>query len=150
MQPADVLNHVVNQPEVLRYVAPGYRSLDLSGFFQAPNNIFMGDLDGAILFGALGDDIYDMHYLLTDAVRGRDAIQFVRGCLHLMFTQYGARAITGATPRDNMAARCMNRALGARPVGETTDIHGRLCIKYVLERATWAKSLAASLAASVH
>jgi hypothetical protein len=145
-----VLNHVANQPEVLRYVAPGCAAIDLTNFFAEPGNVMMGDLDGVLLFGEVMPGVYEMHYLFTEALRGQEALRFVKHCLRIMFTEYGAQCIGGITPRENRAARAMNRALGARPVGEQLDPHGRTCIKYILEREQWAISSAASSAASAH
>ena len=147
-----LLNYVANQPEVLRHVAPGYANIDLTAFCTKPGNYIMGDEGGCVIFApsTANSTVYEMHYLLTNDIRGRDALYFTRFCLELMFTKQGATAITGLTPRDNRAARAMNRALGARPVGEQTDIFGRLCIKYVLEREQWVQFSAASSAVSVH
>ena len=144
MEPRDILNYVVNQPEVLRNVAPGFDSVDISAFLEKPRNVMLGDEHGVLIFGYIGEDVYEMHYLFTSAVRGRDALHFTRAALKYMFTCASAIAIVGQTPRDNRAARVMNRALGARPIGESVDTSGRPCINYMLERKTWAVSSAES------
>lgn len=151
MSHADLLNEIANEPEVLEGIAPLYREVDLSRFLEEPRNLcciciseFSGAPRGALLFGWLGDDRYELHYLYTALLRGKDALIFTRACLRTMFLDYDALAITGATPRENRAARAMNRALGARPTGELVDSQGRACIRYLLERKTWATSLAES------
>lgn len=138
----ELLNHVVNQPEVLAEIAPGYERVDLSRFFDHPRNMMCGDERGVLLFAYRGQDVYELHYCFTAQLRGRAALQAVRAALKTVFTRHNAVAICGATPRDNRAARMMNRALGARPIGVSVDIHGRTCINYVLERVRWAKSSA--------
>lgn len=144
MEQRDLLNYVANQPEVISALAPDYLSVDLSPFFRQPRNIMIGTEKGVVLFGWLGDDVYEMHYLLTHELRGCSALLFVKSSLRTMFTSRFASAICGITPRENRAARAMNRALGARPIGVSTDSIGRACINYVLERATWAKLSAES------
>lgn len=134
----------MNDPSVLGAVAPGYADVSLAHFFDDPRNVAFGDADGFVLFAALGAGRYDMHYLFTARRRGKAALQQVREGVKLLFTEHSATAICGETPRENRAARTASRAIGGRPVGVSTDTHGRPCIKYMLDRATWATLLAAS------
>lgn len=136
----ELLNHVANRAEVLSGIGgvPGQEAVDLAGFLKDPRNILLGDERGVLLFVYAAEGVYDMHYLFTDALRGRDALLATRVALHTLFTHYGATAICGSTPRENRAARAMNRALGAVPFGESTDLLGHPCIDYVLEREKWA------------
>lgn len=137
-----MLNYVANHPDVLRYVAPGYRALDLSTFFDVKENVMFGDTRGLILFLYQPDHTYKMHWLLTEAIRGRQALLMARNAIATMFTNYDCCAITGSTPRENRAARMMNRALGGLPTGVSKDSQGRHCIDYRLERVQWATSSA--------
>lgn len=139
----ELLNDIANRPEVLDGCAPGYAGLNLAEFFNEPNNIMLGDERGVLLF-AYSDrtDSYEMHYLFTHELRGQAALKACRAAIKTVFTRTGAAAIFGATPRENRAARAMNRALGARPIGVSQDSQGRACINYILERATWAISSA--------
>lgn len=140
-----LLNYVVNQPEVLKHVAPGRGRLDCAPLDDPDAHLF-GDAAGLVLFRpadvALG--LYEMHYLFTEAKRGKAALDLIRESITTMFTCRGATAICGAVPRDHMASRVMSRALGARPYGPHTDNAGRSCILYVLERKSWAISSAVS------
>lgn len=133
----ELLNRVANQPEVLAGVAPGYLRLDLEGFLEQPRNVMFGDERGLVLLGFKNAGVYDMHYLFTSSLRGRYALNAIKEAIGALFTYHSAHAITGSTPRDNRAARAMNRALGGRPIGVSVDSQGRHCIDYVLERATW-------------
>lgn len=135
----DLLNRIVNQPEVLAAMAPGYLAVNLAGFFDRPGNLMLGDERGVVLFSFLGDGTYKMDYALTSSLRGRNALRAIRTAIAALFTQREAHAITGSTPRENRAARVMNRALGGRPYGVSVDSQGRDCIDYVLERATWVR-----------
>lgn len=145
-----LLNFVVNQPEVLARVAPGYQDVDMSGFFKNPKSLMFGDEHGLVIFGYIGDGLYEGHYLLTNTADRRKAFSLMRKAIRAVFTEHHATAINGATPRDNLTARMVNRALGFHPVGETTDTMGRPCIRYRLERKLWEALSAASLAASAH
>lgn len=140
-----LLNYVANHPDVLPNVAPGYAAIDLAGFFAEPRNVMFGDENGLILFVLLPDgETFEMHWLLTRAIRGKAALGMARNAVMTMFTSYDCCAIVGATPRENLAARRMNRALGGLPVGVSQDSQGRPCINYKLERRRWAKSSAVS------
>lgn len=138
-----LLNYVVNQPEVLRGVAPGMLSVDMSGFFNSPDALIFGDEHGVVIFSYVGDGIYEGHYLLTDTLSRKRAMARFRGAIRALFTDHNASVINGVTPRDNKAARFVNRALGFHPVGTATDTMGRPCIKYRLERETWVRQSAA-------
>lgn len=147
----DDLNALVNHPDIAPHVAPGYCELDLRAFYERPDSLIVGDVFGVIIMAPLAEDgLYGWHWLLTPMIRGAGALRLGREALKAAFTTPGVRAICGATPREFRAARLMNRALGARPIGESIDAYGRPCINYLLERETWAKSLAGLLAASVH
>lgn len=132
-----LLQRVTNQPEVLAGVAPGYLRLDMGAFFDRPGNFLFGDDRGLVLFGDLGNGVFDVHYLFTSSLRGRAALLTIKEAFSALFTYHNARAITGAIPRENRASRAMTRALGCSPTGISVDSQGRDCINYVLERATW-------------
>lgn len=134
-----LLNLVANQPEVLMATAPGYLRVDLTPFFDNPENLMVGTSAGVVLFALKDPGIYEMHYLFTSRLRGPDALRAIKDAIRQLFTYREACAIVGSTPRENRAARAMNRALGGRPVGESVDSLGRNCIIYILERATWVR-----------
>jgi hypothetical protein len=137
-----VLEHVMNCPEVLPNIAPGMESVTAGEFFDRQGNIMFGDEAGVCLFMRVADGLVEGHYLLTNELRGAARIARVRDCISQLFTNHDAWAIQGNTPRDMLHARCMNRALGFRPVGASVDADGRDCIKYILERSLWAQSSA--------
>jgi hypothetical protein len=132
------LNALANQSEVLCAIAPGQLAVNLAWVFGDPRNVVRGDVDGAVLFLAQGDGLYEVHYLFTNKLRGKAAVERLREAADFMFAQVGARAICGQTPCDNKAARFVNRVLGGQPFGTTVDNSGRLCVMYVLQKSTWA------------
>lgn len=150
---AERLNRLVNHPDVAQHLAPLYSNLDVSGFFKRPENICIFKGHGAMLFGAIPAEAtgragwYDVHYIFPRH-KGPENLEAARACVHEMFAKHGARVLCGNTPRDNRAARLINRALGSVPMGEGIDSQGRPCIFYVLERATWATLSGASSGAS--
>ena len=132
-----LLNRVANRPEVLSGIAPNYFKVDLSRFFDNPRNVLWGDERGLVLFGHLGADVFEMHYLMTNRLAGPEAFQAIKAAIRALFTYHNAIAICGGTPRENRPARAVNRALGGRPIGVSQDSQGRPCINYMLERARW-------------
>lgn len=138
---SSITSHLVaalNCPDILQALLPGFSRVDNISFFDDPHNVAFGDERGVIACFYVGAGVYEWHYLLTSAIRGKDALHFAREVIHAMFTRHDARAIRGSTPRDNRAARIMNRALGAVPVGKSVDSFGRDCIDYLLDRDKWA------------
>lgn len=140
------LNALANHPDIAPHVAPGYCDISLEAAWREPRNCLTGDARGVIIMAPLGRGVYQWHWMLGPEIRGADALRLGREALRKAFTFFGACAVCGATPRVNRAARLMNRALGARPIGTSVDAHGRDCINYILERETWAASLAESSA----
>lgn len=149
---AFLLNYCANHPDVKPWIAPPELAfVDLTGFLLEPENVMFGDTRGLILFlYQRKNHTYQMHWLLTDAIRGRDAFRMARNAIATMFTKYDCCAITGSTPRDNAPARAMNRALGAVPVGVSTDSLGRSCIDYSLERRTWSRHTSSASCTTAH
>lgn len=141
----DELNALANHPDIAPHVAPGYADISLETVYRDVNAIVTGDARGVIVMTPLGRGIYQWHWLLTPEVRGSAALRLARQVIEKAFTKFGAIGIYGATPRVNRAARLMNRAIGARPIGTSTDEHGRVCINYFLGRETWVRSSAALL-----
>jgi len=137
-----LLNIAANHPAVRPWLAPGNDPLELSRFFDEPNNLLLGDERGVVLFVWLGEGFYACHMILTPALRGRDALTALRKSFTSLFTLRDAVAITGLITRENRASRAIVRALGCRPIGTANDPGGRSCISYIMERATWATYLA--------
>lgn len=136
-----LLNSVANQPEVLPGIAPGRDGIDLAHFLDKPSTIMVGDEHGIILLRRDLCGQYEGHYLLTDTSDRRKMMRLARSAIAEAFTKHGASSIKGVTPRENLGARAMNRALGLLPCGNTTDTAGRDCIRYILERKSWQASL---------
>lgn len=145
MAPLILLEHLANHRDIITWVAPGQEHVDVSHHNVDGARIF-GTPAGGVLFSPVDieDGIFEMHYLFTEAVRGKAALDLIRNSVKAMFTAHSATVICGSVPREHRASRVMSRALGARPNGSHTDIHGRACIIYVLERKSWAVSSAES------
>jgi hypothetical protein len=148
------LNELANSPDIQPYVAPGLADIDMAGFFDKPGNIALFFKYGAVIFGELerteAGATYEMHYLLPCSMTGPEKLDACRSALKIIFTQHGARAIFGKTPRENRAARFMNCALGGRIFGGCVDDSGRKCLVYILERVEWHASQLPSLVDSSH
>lgn len=143
------LNRLANHPSILPEIAPGYEWCSLEKLYRHPGTVIVGDNLGVILMAdADNSGVIMWHWLLSPRARGVKALTLGRVALKQAFANPKNHAICGITPRSNRAARLMNRALGARPIGHATDTAGRECIAYILERESWARSLAGLSAAS--
>lgn len=145
------LNRLANHPSIMPEIAPGYEWCTLEKLYRHPNTVIVGDSLGVIILTCADNDgIIMWHWLLSPKRRGAKALALGRVALKEVFANPKNRAICGITPRSNRAARLMNRALGARPIGYVKDTAGRDCIHYFLERATWEASFLESLGLAGH
>ena len=147
MDARTLLNHLVNHPDIRPTIAPGNRYLDAGMFFVNPQSVFMGTEAGGIAFIHFGGGVFDGHFLFTRHVRGKLALLTTRAMITDLFTNHGAVAIVGAVGDTLLHSRIMARAVGFVPYGHSTDIYGRSCTDYILERDKWT-FLAESSAAS--
>lgn len=147
---ADELNAAVNTPGVKEFVVPPeFDSLDMTSFVDDPDNVVLRYGDAVLMFRRMWGYVFEAHYLFPPSVRGSAAVLAAKKMLETMFTTYRASAIHGHTPRENRAARVMNRRLGLTPSGAVPNLNEPDTVHYVLERKTWAhssKSEKASLA----
>lgn len=136
----ELLNAICNRPEMLEALAPGFDSVDMSAFFDRPGNVFLGDADGAAIFAEKPNEpgVFEGHYLLVPGRPGN--ADLARSFLRTMFTEHGASAIWGFTPKENAGARALSRLLGFAPRGTSLLPSGRSCVIYVLERTRWETS----------
>ncbi len=134
------LNALANRPGIIEALAPGYRDIDLSAFFDREGNVMLGDEHGVMLFAKLMPDVYEAHYLMPSRTDNQRIIEICRGFLKAMFTEQGAQTIIVEVPVENLPARSMTRALGFMPDGSSVSASGRQCMSYKLERRQWAIS----------
>lgn len=135
----ELVNQLVNQPQNLEAMAPGYTDVDLTGFVENPNNLVIGNEMGVGLFALLpnADHVYEGHYLFDRETHGKTALELSRKILDIAFTKYPVKAIVGLTPVDNKAARAHSHALGFAPIGDSVDTIGRSCVVVRMEREQW-------------
>lgn len=120
-------------------MAPGYTSFDLSDLIKDRKNIVLRCGPAFAVFTRIADDgQYEGHYLFPPEIKGKKAVSVAKKLLSEMFTKHSAMLIHGLTPRDNRAARVINRALGFSPVGASRNASDQECIHYVLEAEKWA------------
>lgn len=136
----DEVNAAANHPRVRPAVAGDFDHVDLAPFFQASVlNVALRVGDAIMLFAHYDDGCYDAHYLAPrEEVKGAELVKAFSAMLDVMFTEYGATAITGAISRDNRAARLMSARLGFKQVGRCFDTLERECSIYKLRRESWA------------
>ncbi len=137
---AKTLNKAVNRPDVLPTLAPGYESLDMSGFFKRRGNIALKYGRAVVLLAPRKGGVYEMHYILPEDMRGCEGLAAVREVVNYAFTALRAKTIVGKVPKHHLRSRVFARALGAMPTGPCRDAEGTECIGYVLEAKQWADS----------
>jgi hypothetical protein len=136
------LTAILSDPDILRAHAPALARRVAAGIMQVPGAVVLGDTDGMMVFYPEGNGSYDSHYLFPQWSRGRDLLRAARRLVSAMFTDHGAVTIRGETPVGNLPARRINRALGAVPAGECVNCEGQRCIRYVLTREAFERSMA--------
>lgn len=147
---AKELNDAVHAPGVKEFVVPPqFERLDMSSFVDDPDNVVLRCGDGVLMFRRMWGFVFEAHYLFPPSVRGAAAVSAAKKMLETMFTTYRASAIHGYTPRENRAARVMNRRLGLTPSGAVPNLNEPDTVHYVLERKTWEHSLKSARASLV-
>lgn len=134
-----LINQLANEPRNLAMM--GLEWVDLSPFFDRPGNVALGDASGVALFCETEPGVYVGHYLFSSNLSGKQKLAHAKRIIDALFTQHGAKAILGETPKSNLAARQFTRALGFTPQGTTADHLGRSCVVYRMERSKWVASL---------
>ena len=119
-------------------MAPGYDKFDLTDLVKDRKNIVLRCGPAFAVFVHVKDAEYEGHYLFPPEIRGKKAVSAAKKLLDEVFTKHSAVLIHGLTPRDNRAARVINRALGFSPVGASRNASDQECIHYVLEAEKWA------------
>jgi hypothetical protein len=107
---------VANDPRVRAGLGFGTAPLSLGAVMGAPNNHAFGDADGGFIFEALGGGRYDLHTLLSPAVRGRAALARAGEAICRMFVETDATEIVTRTPGNLRHAAFMARRAGFQPV----------------------------------
>lgn len=116
--------------------SPLNRGLDGAVWLENPENVPIGFGDGdVILFDAMGENTYQLHYCLTHA-KGREAIERVRLAFREMFEEYKASLIFGLTPVFLRHALIFNRLVGGKSAGIRETPNGP-CEMFVLSREMW-------------
>jgi hypothetical protein len=122
---ADLLNDPVIRPSI-----GGEGDLDPTGLIADRRNKWLFDERGGAVFVWRGPGIFEGHSFFR--VRGREALYLGKAMLGVMFDNYEARMIWGATPLSNRPARWFNRQLGFQSLGEIETPSGR-CELFSLE-----------------
>ena len=131
------LNRIVNHPDILPYVAPGYEEYDLADFILDRENIVLRVGPAFSLFECRVDGEFEGHFLFPPEWRGKRALSAAKKMLQEMFTTYDVSTINGHVPRGHRAARVLTRALGFQPVGASRNNADQDCVHYVLRREEW-------------
>lgn len=129
----------IYDPAVKEHLIGPYDTVDLSKFFADPESLSLKVGDAIAMFAKHPDNgAYEAHFAFPPSVRGSAAIRAAEQMLEFMFTKRGACVIYGQTPRDNRAARLVNRRLGFQVSGHSTNELGWKCIDYELRSLSWA------------
>lgn len=95
--------------------SPMNRGLVGAEWMANPDNVAVEAHGNVMLFQFHAPGIYEFHWLHT-ATSGKQAVRDTRAAIREMF-QRGAHTLYGLTPADNVQARIMVRAIGAKIEG---------------------------------
>lgn len=131
------LEYLANHPDIAEAcgVPEGSRA-DMSGVATTPRAVgFVSTLPGVVgglMFGHLGDDIFDVHFMFMPGSSGKKMIQVGKAMMQEMFTNRGARVIKGTPPRGNRAVRVIGISLGFTKISNADHINaqGHICDTY--------------------
>ena len=135
------LDYLVNHPKISKNcgVPEGLR-VDMSPVAKTPRSVGLISTTpgaaGGLLFGYLGDDVFDIHFMFIPGGSGKALLCVGRAMLQEMFTNRGACAIKGFPPRGNRAVRIVGVALGFIKTPDTliTNTFGQVCDVYELRK----------------
>lgn len=128
-------NAVANEPDVLRYLNPKLNRIDLAWIYETPGVMVKGcdGVHGAVLLIPYPDLAMEIHWFMP----GDAGMRAISAVVDWTFENTHTEHLFGNCPVKNIAARCVNRWLGGRVIGQLTDEHGRECLTYTLSRADW-------------
>lgn len=103
--------------EITRLIdaSPLNRGMDGAQWMENPDNVAFEANGNVVLFQHHGKGIYEFHWLHT-ATPGKQAVADTRAAIGEMFKR-GAHTLYGLTPAENLGARLMVRAIGAKVEG---------------------------------
>jgi hypothetical protein len=113
--PADY-ERIGNDPAVLPFVVPaGVEKIDLTPFFNSPENIGILYRDCAFLVHQMEPGIYEVHSLALPHVRGAYVYAAASLSIRFMFFATGAMELLTRVPEGNVAATALSRKVGFSP-----------------------------------
>jgi len=95
--------------------SPMNRGMVGADWLSDPDNVAIEAHGNVMLFEKQADGVYEFHWLHT-ATSGKQAVRDTRVAIREMFKR-GAHTLYGLTPADNVQARIMVRAIGAKIEG---------------------------------
>ena len=117
---SSLLNEVINHPDIFPFVmVEDWDAVDMSIFFDSPNNICLMSEGGGFVAAYVDEGIYEVHSLFLPNYRGSYAIRMAKEGIAYMFDIAGAKRLIGYTPVANKAARRFNRLVGMKVKGLT-------------------------------
>lgn len=136
MYSAELHNRVVNHPSVKPYFGKTDGPVDVSSLLDEPENyVLLAASDDAVgILEWSAPDIWQAHYAMLPACRGRAAVAAAKAMTGYMFEHEGARAVWGQTPLKNKGARWLNRQVGCLSKGFVDRAADGPCELFWLER----------------
>lgn len=130
------LNAVANEPDVLCAINPFVDRIDLAWIYNQPGVLVKGcvGVQGCAVLIPWPDSAIEAHWFFP----GHGGVQAIRTIRDWIFERTSTALVFGNVPKANLAARLLNKALGARTIGELTDAHGRPAVTMACSREEWA------------
>lgn len=143
---ADLLNEVVNHPEVYPWVKGKFKGpLDLTPVIQDSKHILLMGEHGGCLFTTHQPGLYEVHTQVVPAGRGKWTLKMVNEALRWMFTRTDAIEIFTRVPKGNVGALTLVKLIHGsfqftRPNGWWIDDHSVEADMYTLHYTDWVRT----------
>ena len=131
----ELVNSVVNAPEVRPFVGPGADFLDLSDHVSKPENLFLMGEHGGFALVWSAPEAYEVHTFILNGGRGKWARNAAQEAMNYMAEQ-GASLLWTKIPDDQPNVAAFAAAMGMKPTGQIIETFGKPYAVYKMGAGT--------------
>lgn len=134
----ELVNLYIRHPSVRPHVQEGAELPDSRDAVTNSANIFLASEVGVGIFLPCGEKAWDVHVVVIEEGRGKQAVAFGREAMRQIFAVHGANVCYTDTPLRLRGGRWFARQCGFTSLGEDTDEGVE---HFIAEADKWAKHL---------